>query len=275
MEQEKKHTPLQILITGAASGIGMELAKNYLKDGHTVHIILKNASGQHGEVFQSFKNKVFFYICDISCSKQIESLKKDVLANTDYLDVLINNAGYATYELFEEMSFKEVINLSYVNFVGHIGVTKIFLEMLKMSDKPHIVFIASIAAELPITPNSVYSASKSGLQKLGNVLRLELSHLNFAVTNVFPGRLETPFFNHPTFKSRNAGKEILFTTNVEKSCRIMYAKIKKRKKEVYVPNYWRFFSYLYCLDRVISSKIFDRLIKNRILRIINERIQKW
>jgi len=261
-----------VVITGGASGIGLELAEHYLRDDCRVHLISKTHVSNE-ELIRKLASDVdasalHFHRCDIGNLDEIKLARNQIAAISPSIDVLLNNAGFATYRLFSEMSIEEGIELANVNYVGHVAVTLAFKQMLLTSKAPQIVLMCSIAAALPITPNSVYAGAKAGMKMLGTTLRMELAHLGVNVCCVYPGRLNTPFFDHPTFKEREAGPETKLDTDVSKACSKIYKAIRSRKNEVYQPFYWGLFAYLYNLDPLVLARVHRAIVASRINRLL-------
>jgi short-subunit dehydrogenase len=99
-----------------------------------------------------------------------------------------------------------------------------------------IINMASIAGRIPITPNSVYCASKHGLVALSQTLRYELSRYNIEVHVVCPGRVVTPFFDHETFRNRLSRAETRYTASMKDVSRATLRAIGTRKFMIYVPR---------------------------------------
>jgi short-subunit dehydrogenase len=126
----------------------------------------------------------------------------------DAPEVLINNAGYAVYYTFDHMPSEEINRLIDVNLVGAALVTREFLTSMIGAGGGRIVMMASIAGRIPITPCSVYGASKHALVALADLLRIETSRFNMKVHVVCPGRVETDFFSHHSFKFGFSGPRL-------------------------------------------------------------------
>jgi len=260
----------KVLITGGSSGIGLALAKALAAEGaHLFIIARKNSLLDSIAIDLETRHRdceVDLIPCDISDTDQIRDTAAVIRSKTTVVDLLINNAGYATYELFEELTYEEMVKLATTNFNGHIAMTFALMDLVRSAKSGHICFINSIAAEIPITPNLVYGASKRGLDGFANLLRHELRVHGINVTSVFPGRAVTPFFDGPTFRNRTGGIERKLTTPVTVVSEKIIAGLKKRKKKIYVPQYWRAISYLYRSDPLFSGKIFDVILAARLKR---------
>ena len=92
--------------------------------------------------------------------------------------MLINNAGYAVYETFERMSPEEIRRLFDVNLSGAALVTRAFLPDMIRAGGGNVVMVSSVAGRIPMTPCSVYSASKHGMVALAELLRVEVARFN-------------------------------------------------------------------------------------------------
>ena len=126
-------------------------------------------------------------------------------------DVLVNNAGFAVYRAFEQSDAQEIARLFDVNFAGHILCTKAVLDGMIRRRRGHIVNVASVAGLFTLTPNAVYGAAKSGIVAWSRALRVELDRYGIGVSVVCPGRVETPFFDHETFRRRKERRETALT----------------------------------------------------------------
>jgi len=117
-------------------------------------------------------------------------------------DLLVNNAGFAVYRTFEQSPPEEIERLLQVNLLGAARCLRGFLPAMIARGSGHLVNVASVAGLLPITPCAAYGAAKHGLVGLSETLRWELQELGVKVHLVCPGRVETGFFDHETFRRR-------------------------------------------------------------------------
>jgi NAD(P)-dependent dehydrogenase (short-subunit alcohol dehydrogenase family) len=167
-----------ILITGANRGIGRALVEEALSRGaKRVYAGTRNGL-QHAD------KRVVPLTLDLTNASQIERAVSAVEA----LDVLVNNAGVATYDDLTDTAATEKILA--VNLYGTFNVTRAFLPMLTRS-KGAIVNVMSTTAfaALPIIP--AYSISKAALFSLTQSLRAQLAGKGIAVHGVFPGPVNT------------------------------------------------------------------------------------
>jgi short-subunit dehydrogenase len=206
----KATKPLKALITGGTSGLGLAIGKILLEEGHEVAAV--GLSPDHArearELFSTISEHFHVYALDLAETLNIKELVRRINEDLGGVDLLINNAGYATYETFEDMTPEECDRLFAVNLLSHVRVTKLLLPQMVDRHAGLIVNISSIAGEIVITPNSVYMAAKQSINAWSKALSYELHHTGIKVKLFCPGRVATRFFDHPTFQRRVMRKEM-------------------------------------------------------------------
>ena len=114
-----------------------------------------------------------------------------------------------------------------------------------------------------MTPNGIYSASKHGLVAWSDALGYELARFNIDVLTVCPGRVETSFFDHNTFKTRAHRAETQLTIPIEKVSGKIISAIEKRKKLNYIPFYYAFVVWIVNTFPFVKP-LYGRLLSNRV-----------
>lgn len=191
MENENR----KILITGASSGLGRELAHQFAQKGNVELILVARRKealekvAKKCETFDNVKTRVFSV--DIGSQDQVEQL----LSNITDIDILVNGAGYGIMKDFSEFCDAEVVNMFDTNVIGTIQLTTEIAKRMRERKSGTIVTIASIAGKIATPKSSVYSATKFALIGYFNALRLELKKDNVHVMTVNPGPVATNFFN--------------------------------------------------------------------------------
>lgn len=183
----------RIMITGASSGIGKEIAFLCAKEG--AHLILLG------------RNHERLVEVALKCGKDCDLLESDLLKEEDVkkiakkiaeekrLDVLINCAGFGRMEAFDQLSAGEMVDMFQVNVLSTIFLTQKAVEKMKKQGYGHVMTIASQAGKIPTPKSSIYSATKSALIAYHDALRLELYKTPIHITTVNPGPVDTPFFD--------------------------------------------------------------------------------
>lgn len=196
-----------ILISGGTSGLGLALCQKFLQENYQVFTF----SNDRQKVLQSkknLKNPNFdcFYgdICDYEF---IEKIVQEIST----IDILINNAGvWLEGDLvdFEPSKIQEVIN---INLVGQIFLTQVVLKKMLKVNSGIIFNVASTSGVFAKPKQTVYCASKFGLQGFTESLKLELKETKIKVFGFYPSGMQTEFFSAD--KSRDT-KEYIKTGDI-------------------------------------------------------------
>jgi uncharacterized oxidoreductase len=182
-----------VLITGGASGIGQELARQLLALGNTVIVTGRDQTkldrarealpGLH--VFQS----------DVSDPSAVETLCQAVLARFSALDTLVNNAGVMrNLKLDQARSLTDVTREIEIGLNGPLWMIQQFLPHLSKRKGALIVNMSSGLAFVPFPAAPVYSAAKAGLHAYTRCLRAQLAGIDVTVVELAPPGTETPLF---------------------------------------------------------------------------------
>lgn len=194
-----------ILITGAGTGLGKELALTYAKKGHTVLLAGRRLDPLQAvkEEIQSIGAKAFSYQMDIS---DVEDVKQTVNRITSEHNVhyLLNNAGAGCFGPLTELDDKEIETAIQTNVLGTIFLTKELLPHLLKQEDAKIMNIISTAGQKGKVNESVYVATKFAVRGFTESLQKELEG-KVQVTATYMGGMDTPFWedtDHIKDKSR-------------------------------------------------------------------------
>ena len=191
-----------VVITGGSSGIGFAIAQRLVTLRARVVLVADRPQtlGKAVHALGGEAARVWSIVCDLSDPEAVQEATAVLRRQHGVPDILINNAGYAVYRTFEQSDPDEIDRLLRVNFSGHLLFTKGVLGGMIERRRGHIVSIASVAGLFTLTPNAVYGASKSGIITWSRALQAEVHRYGVRVSVVCPGRVETPFFDHETFR---------------------------------------------------------------------------
>ncbi len=174
-----------ILITGATSGIGFEIAR----------VLEKN-----NKVFLSGRrvlNKENYYACDlINCSSIEELIKRTKEYFNSEIDVLINCAGQYIYKPIEKITKEEIDYLLNLNFKSAYILSSLVVEGMKKNKWGRIINIGSISGMVGEGNATLYSATKAALSGLTKALALEVAQDNITVNQINPGWVKTPLVDN-------------------------------------------------------------------------------
>jgi short-subunit dehydrogenase len=259
-------TGTDVLITGGSSGIGKQIAADLLGLGASVGIVaedaerLRAAAAELGQISPS----VWFYPCDVAKIQDVRAMAKAYREEIGVPDVLINNAGYAVYYTFEQTSSEEIHRLFNVNLVGAALVTREFLPDMIRAGGGHIVMMASIAGRIPMTPCGVYSSSKHGLVALSELLQIETARSNIRFHVVCPGRVETNFFAHESFRRRSRRPEARRTIQIEAVSKAVVKAIQRNRFMTYVPRHYAVLAWCAAAAPALFKPFWHRLMTSRV-----------
>ncbi len=183
-----------VLVTGAASGIGLECARAFAKRGANLVISDINAAalGKVQSDIAAMGVECLAQTCDVSSEESVEQLAAAVHESAARLDVLVNNAGVAFLGGFQETPITEWRRIYDINVLGIVHCTRAFLPaMRKAGGERKIVNVASAAGFSPLPNMSAYAASKHAVVGLSEVLAQELHDTDVSVLVVCPGIINT------------------------------------------------------------------------------------
>ena len=180
-----------ILITGASGGIAQAMIP-LLKDDF---LILLGRDAQKIEELYASHPKKSIYEIDISKAADLAALVEKIYQDYGKIDVLVNNAGYAIYDDFENFSEEQVRAMFDVNLFALMAFCRLVGKEMKAAKAGHIINIVSMSGKIASAKSSIYSATKFAALGFSNTIRLELAPYNVAVTTVNPGPVATGFFD--------------------------------------------------------------------------------
>ena len=184
------------IITGASSGMGMELARQLDKSlGKTDEIwLLARRKEPMEELARSMKIKVKAIVIDMTNEKEMKQFAEVLAISNPKITVLANCAGVGSYGEFLKQSSEDVSAMIRLNIVALTQMTKICLPYMRRGSR--IIQFASGAAFVPQAAFAVYAATKSYVYSLSRALGKELKSRGISVTAVCPGPVNTPFLQH-------------------------------------------------------------------------------
>lgn len=182
-----------VLVTGASSGIGEACARRLAEEGCLVF----GTSRRENELrkLQTFSGGGELYLLpmDVTDTKSVIRGVSMVLAHTDNtIDIVVNNAGMGIFGPVEETDDAEAWRQIDTNLMGPFRVCRTVLPVMRQNGGGLIVFISSLAAEVGLPFQSLYSASKAGLNAFAEALQIEAGPLVNMVV-VEPGDCKTSF----------------------------------------------------------------------------------
>jgi short-subunit dehydrogenase len=207
-----------VLITGATSGLGLELAKLY-QDQNLILV------GRQPKPELALFQKHLYIQCDLSQPDAALLIVKFLQQHhLQHFDLLIHNAALGYYGNIINHSNKHVHDLFQVNMYAPIALTKALFEYIKNGK---VVFINSVAANLAAPDYAVYAASKAALSGFARNLRIEG---NLKVQTIYPGAIRTSFHNKSGVPQGRF--EVAKFPSADKVAKDIFKAIRSNKAEV-------------------------------------------
>ncbi|MEK7571970.1 MAG: SDR family oxidoreductase [Patescibacteria group bacterium] len=184
-----------VLITGSSSGIGFELAKIFAANTYNLVLVARDKEKllQSGKELQREGIEIYCMVKDLSDAKAPAKLYNELHHKGIKIDVLVNNAGFATYGLFTEIELEKELEELQVNIVTLTHLTKLFVRNMVKRKEGKILNVASTAAFLPGPLMAVYYASKAYVLSFSEALANELMGTGVSLSVLCPGPTDTGF----------------------------------------------------------------------------------
>jgi NADP-dependent 3-hydroxy acid dehydrogenase YdfG len=237
------HTPLagkRILVTGGTTGIGRATVKMLVEDGARVLTFgrhepeledsLENASGGEGEVSG--------FTADSGTREGIEQVFAKVDERLGGIDMLVCCAALGAGPLHEEDEWRYVVE---TNLLGYLGCARQAIKRMETSGGGHLLFVGSISSTIKAPGESVYSATKAGIDAFAETLRKEISEdKNIKISVIQPGSVGTDMqectieeqreaiANHEMLYAEEVAEAILFTLTRSERCDVVTLRIEPR-----------------------------------------------
>lgn len=184
------------MITGASSGIGLELARQFAKNGSDLVLVARREDRLNGvasELEKSNGVNVTVIPKDLSLSGAPRELFDEVKESGVEVDVLVNNAGFGAVGPFNEIDEKVLTDMLNVNLVSLTILTRLFLPGMVQRKNGGILNVGSLAGFQPGPNAATYYATKAFVLSFSEALHDELKNSSVKVTCLCPGPVETEF----------------------------------------------------------------------------------
>ena len=226
-----------IWITGASSGIGAELAKQYAKEGAFLILSARREKAlQEVKISCEHQENITVLPLDLKDFKSMTQYVEKALAVYGSIDLLINNGGVSQRSLIADTKIEVYQELMNINYMGTVALTKALLPYFIERKKGHFAVVTSVMGKFGSPYRSGYCGAKHALHGFFDVLRMEHEKDNVDVTLICPGFVQTNVtinaltgtgerLNHDDPGTQN-GLEVAFF------CRKMIRAIRNKKWEV-------------------------------------------
>jgi hypothetical protein len=186
-----------VLITGASSGIGLELAKCFAADKSNLILVARSTAALEtlaAELRKQHQVEAHVVTADLAQADAAQKIFAELQGRGTVVDVLVNNAGFGLHGGFAELPLHRQLEIIQVNVAALVELTGLFLPGMLQRNRGGILNVGSVAGFLPGPNMAVYFASKAFVLSFSEALHEELRGCGVRVTNLCPGPTETNFF---------------------------------------------------------------------------------
>lgn len=197
-----------ILITGASSGIGYEMAQQLAEKRYNLILVARTGAVlekmQH-DLSSKYSIDVQYMDIDLSKPEYAVQLFNEIKAEKYFITHVVNNAGFGGYGNFIDTSLDLELNMINLNVSSIVVLTKLFAKDMAKRGHGRIMNVASLLSFIPFPYYAVYSASKTFVLSFTETVAAELEGTGVVVTALCPGTVETAFHT-PEMRKTNAMK---------------------------------------------------------------------
>lgn len=180
------------LITGVSSGFGNEMTKQLLKKGDTVIGTVRNTKKVE-ELIAEYPDTFDCQILDVTDIDRIHSFIPEMFEKHGRIDVVVNNAGYGLFGAAEELDYENINKILATNLTAPIMIIHDSLPYLRKQGGGRIIQLSSYGGQVAFPSNSMYHATKFGVEGFCESVAQEVAKYNIGITIVEPGGARTEF----------------------------------------------------------------------------------
>ncbi len=181
-----------ILITGGAGGIGLEIVHYFENKNYNVIILDKTLKKDFKKNYKKIKKNIFYFETDLLEIKKTEKKIQQIISKFKTIDILINCAGIQYISKIENFPTNEWRKVIDINLTSSFITSKYIIPMMKKNNSGRIINISSVHGLVASENKSAYVASKHGLIGLTKAIALELSKTKITCNAISPGWVLTP-----------------------------------------------------------------------------------
>jgi len=225
-----------VLITGASSGIGAELARCFAKEGAKLGLLARRTDRLQALVTDCEQHgaKALAITCDVTKDNDLPVAIQSIRESLGTIDVVIANAGFGVVEDFEKLTIADFERQFSTNIYGVLRTVYASLDDLKKS-KGRLVLVGSALGHMVLPQYTAYCMSKYAITSLAQSLYIELARHGISVTLISPGYINTEFRNINNLGQYQEGLRAPTANrarmDADKAAAIMLEAIRHRKRE--------------------------------------------
>ena len=249
---KNQHTRKTILITGASSGIGAGLAREFAARGHNLALCARRTERleQLRSELAGSRVRIACYALDVNQHDQVFAVFEQVAQEFGTLDRVIVNAGVGDGRRIGKGYFEQNRHIAETNFIGALAQAEAAVGIFRRQNAGHLVLIASISARRGLPGHlTTYAASKAAVAHLGEGITADLMQTPIRVSTIFPGYIRTEL-------NQSAGK-LPFEVDAASGARLLAHAIAREPRTASVPAWpWTLIG---VLMRILPLRLISRM----------------
>jgi hypothetical protein len=268
LRDEQADHQKMVLVTGASSGIGLEIARLFARHGHNLVLVARDQT-RLKEIARELEEKdeiaVKIIAKDLSNQSAPSEIHQQLCSESVTVDVLVNCAGFGTSGLFSDADLASQLSMIQVNVAAVTHLTHLFLKDMLKRGEGKILNVASTAAFQPGPLMAVYYATKAYVLSFSEAIAEEVRKSGITVTTLCPGPTKTAFqVKAKMQQTRLYNTAMLNPLPAETVAKIGYEGLMAHKRLI-IPGY---------MNRIIAfaERLLPRQWVTRVARRMNERI---
>lgn len=185
---------MNVIVTGGSRGIGKCLVENLAKDGYNVLLNYNKSEKQARKIQEDLRKDgiiIEIFKADVSKKEQVKAMVEFALKKWGSIDVLINNAGIAKLQMFQDVTEEDWNEIIDTNLKSAFYASQEVLQSMIHKKKGLIINISSMWGQVGASCETVYSISKAGIDAMTKSLAKELGPSNIRVNSISPGVIDT------------------------------------------------------------------------------------
>jgi short-subunit dehydrogenase len=261
---------MHALITGASSGIGEAIARNFSTLGWQLTLVARRESKLQ-QLAGEMSVRTSFQVTDLSNPEHAKEVIREAQSNLGFIDILINNAGIQYTEPTADVTPSRFIPLLNTDLVTPMALIYHVLPSMLEGGKGVIVNISSIAGVTPTPGMCHYNAAKAGLAAASESLRVELKATGVHVLTVYPGPVSTPMEK----AAKGAYEDSLLvrhlpTGTADGLAHRIHGAILRRQDRVFYPRIYALHRHARVLNQWVTDRVTPPLKKGKTPHLGNK-----
>lgn len=199
------------IVTGAAGGIGLAIAKAYSNEG--AYVILTDINAELGKQAAADINNSIFVSCDVGIKEQVDNAVEEAIKNHGKIDICVNNAGILRTADVLDYTEKDFDDVMRTNLKGAFLMSQATAKkMVELEIPGSIINMSSINAKVTIPHALAYNVSKGALNQLTTAMGVALAQRNIRVNAIGPGSILTDMLKENLMVNEDAKHTLLSRT---------------------------------------------------------------